>query len=43
MVHNALERDGPECNVEMKEAIKAVEDIIDNPNKWQELDGKNKI
>jgi len=43
VVHNALARDGPDCNMEMKEAIKAVEDIIDDPNKWQELDEPFKL
>ena len=40
VVHDALERDGPQCNIELKEAIKSVEDIIDNPIKWQQLNGK---
>ena len=39
VVHDALGRDGPKCNMEMKKAIKSVEDIIDDPNKWQQLDG----
>ena len=39
VVHGALERDGPKCNMEMKKAIKSVEDIIDDPNKWEQLDG----
>ena len=39
-MHDALERDGPQCNIEMKEAITSLEDIIDNPNQWNELDGK---
>ena len=38
-MHDALERDGPKCNMEMKKAIKSVEDIIDDPNKWEQLDG----
>ena len=40
VVHDALERDGPQCNIKMKEAIASLEDIIDNPNQWKELDGK---
>ena len=39
VVHDALGRDGPKCNMEMKKAINSVEDIIDDPNKWEHLDG----
>ena len=41
MVYDALERDGPQCNIAMIEAIKSVEDLIDDPNKWEQLDGIN--
>ena len=43
MVYDALERDGPECNIAMTEAIKSVEDLIDDPNKWEQLDGINQM
>ena len=40
VVYNALERDGPECNTAMTDAIRVIEDMIDDPNKWQKLNGE---
>ena len=41
MVHDALGRDGPECNTAITNAIAAIEDMVDDPNKWEELDGES--
>ena len=43
MVYKALERNGPECNNAMSEAIRFVEDMVDDPNQWEELDGMYSI
>ena len=41
VVHDAFEKDGPECNNEWKKAITAIESLIDGPpHNWKELDGK---
>ena len=40
-MHDAFEKDGPECNNEWKKAITAIESLIDGPpHNWKELDGK---
>ena len=40
VVHESLERDGPQCNIAWKEAITDIEYIIDRPNDLKMLEGK---
>ena len=42
VVHDAFEKDGPECNSEWKKAITDIESVIDGPpHRWKEFGGKS--